>query len=367
MPIYMDLHHVPGITAQGVAEAHVQDLLIQDKYSCKCMTYWIDEMKESAFCLIEAPDEQAVRDLHNDAHGLMPHQIIVVDKSIVESFLGRIYDPETPDIPEGELKVFNDPGFRVLVLIKRRDAVYLCKEGGKDFCNVILTKFQQVLDQERKNYKGERAEYKGNVDHIISFRSTTDAVNFTHSILEQFTNSEKESLNIKFSINAGLPVTNSKFIFGDTIELGVQLLMLQKDEPVIIATSVRDYFLQNTLNSGFTYCTFSPNEEELIQKIFRVLEAHSDKENFSVDDFCREMALSKSSLNRTTQMLMGNTPNNLIKAYRLNKAFYLLKKNPENIAEIAFNTGFSSPSYFSKCFREYFDISPSELEEFTNI
>ena len=42
MPIYMDVHNVPGVKARDVAEAHTKDLLHQEEYGCKCMTYWID-------------------------------------------------------------------------------------------------------------------------------------------------------------------------------------------------------------------------------------------------------------------------------------------------------------------------------------
>ena len=55
MPIYMDVHIVPGVKSKDVAEAHRLDLLHQDEYGCKCMTYWIDEGRESIFCLIDAP------------------------------------------------------------------------------------------------------------------------------------------------------------------------------------------------------------------------------------------------------------------------------------------------------------------------
>src|SRR5690242_11985502 len=93
MPIYMDIHIVPGVKAANVAEAHRKDLLHQDEYECKCMTYWIDEVRESIFCLIEAPTKEAVEEMHNKAHGLVPNKVIEVNTTLVESFLGRIYDP----------------------------------------------------------------------------------------------------------------------------------------------------------------------------------------------------------------------------------------------------------------------------------
>src|SRR5438552_15901122 len=88
MPIYMDVHIVPGVKASDVAEAHRKDLLHQEEYGCKCMTYWIDEKRESIFCLIEAPEKEAVKEMHSKAHGLVPNKIIEVSSTIVESFLG---------------------------------------------------------------------------------------------------------------------------------------------------------------------------------------------------------------------------------------------------------------------------------------
>ena len=69
MPIYMDVHIVPGVKSKDVAEAHRRDLLHQDEYGCKCMTYWIDEGRESIFCLIDAPTKGAVEEMHGKRTG----------------------------------------------------------------------------------------------------------------------------------------------------------------------------------------------------------------------------------------------------------------------------------------------------------
>src|SRR3954468_10145256 len=108
MPIYMDVHNVPGVKAKDVAEAHHKDLFHQEEYGCKCLTYWIDEQRENIFCLIEAPEKDAVEKLHRKAHGLIPNKIIEENKTLVESFLGRIYDPEEATTTDNGLKVFSD-------------------------------------------------------------------------------------------------------------------------------------------------------------------------------------------------------------------------------------------------------------------
>ena len=88
MPIFMDRHNVSeAVTAVHVAQLHQEDLKIQDQFGCRGLTYWFDDKRKTAFCLIEAPNEQALRDMHEKAHGEIPHSIIEVDASIVESFL----------------------------------------------------------------------------------------------------------------------------------------------------------------------------------------------------------------------------------------------------------------------------------------
>jgi hypothetical protein len=58
-----------------VADAHQKDLRLQEKYGIKLMTYWFDENRGSAFCLIDAPAKEKVRQLHEEAHGSIPHKI----------------------------------------------------------------------------------------------------------------------------------------------------------------------------------------------------------------------------------------------------------------------------------------------------
>jgi AraC-like DNA-binding protein len=59
--------------------------------------------------------------------------------------------------------------------------------------------------------------------------------------------------------------------------------------------------------------------------------------------------------------LVGKSPNIFLRDYRLNKAFELLEKQRSNISEIAYQTGFSSPAYFSKCFHKKYGILPSNM------
>ena len=94
MPIYMDSHDVEGTTAKEAADAHQKDLELQDKYGIKMMTYWFDEDRGSVFCLMDAPTPKKVKQLHEEAHGSVPHTILEVNPQRVNAFLGRIKDPQ---------------------------------------------------------------------------------------------------------------------------------------------------------------------------------------------------------------------------------------------------------------------------------
>ena len=93
MPLYMDRHYVEEATHHTVSHAHEMDLKIQHKHGVKFLTYWFDEEKSTAFCLVEAPDKTSIQTAHNEAHGDVPHEIIEVDPGVVQAFLGRIDDP----------------------------------------------------------------------------------------------------------------------------------------------------------------------------------------------------------------------------------------------------------------------------------
>ncbi|MEJ2053663.1 MAG: DUF4242 domain-containing protein, partial [Calditrichaceae bacterium] len=112
----MDRHDVSeAVTAENVAQLHREDLKIQHKYGCRSLTYWFDDTRKTAFCLVEAPDKNAIIEMHKHAHGEVPHQIIEVDAAIVESFLGRIEDPEKAQ--NTNLNIINDPAFRTLMVM----------------------------------------------------------------------------------------------------------------------------------------------------------------------------------------------------------------------------------------------------------
>jgi AraC-like DNA-binding protein len=363
MPIYMDVHIVPGVKARNVAEAHRQDLLHQEEYGCKCMTYWIDEGRESVFCLIEAPDKDAVKEMHGKAHGLIPHKIIEVSSSVIQSFLGRIYDPEEAETSADGLKVFNDSSYRILLVTKTTDPVLLQYKLGIEKANELLKEQNTLIRKNVTQCGGTEVEH-GGTGFIISFPSAAKALSCALAIQNDIPEAVADALGFKMSINGGEPIERSNKLFGDAIQLARYMFAIPKNFKLAVASSVRELAAKDHFKSnGNHFISLSPQDEELLQSLFDKLEENWQKADFDIDDYCKAMAMSKSQLYRKTIALTGLSPNLLLKEFRLEKAKELLKKQQYSISQITFDSGFTSPSYFTKCFKQKYGLLPMNYIE----
>ena len=357
MPIYMDLHVVPGVKARGVAEAHQMDVLIEEEYGCKCMTYWVDEGRGQVFCLIEAPNKEAVVEMHGKAHGLMPHKIIEVQTSVVESFLGRVNDPEGSEPADDGLKLISDPSFRIVTVIRMIDPVLLAHQLGSEKAAVMINQANQVVRQELLNHGGTEVEHKG-AGFIASFTSACKALACARAIDRQLSDKDN-NLGLRISINAGQPVANNDALFGDTIKLADRMCFIAQNSQPYISSSVKELVgIEQWPDSTTTTGALSSADENFLDLLFTVLENHWHDAGFTMDEYYRLMAMSQSRVYRKTIALTGLSPNELLKQYRLDKAREIVKKGQYTISEICFDTGFTSPSYFTKCFKKQYGIQP---------
>lgn len=363
MPIYMDVHIVPGVKAGSVAAAHHQDLLHQADFGCKCMTYWIDEVRESVFCLIEAPDKDAVKEMHRKAHGLVPHKIIEVSSSVVQAFLGRIFDPEEAEITTEGLKVFADPSFRILLVTKNEDPLLLQHSLGKEKAAELLGDQNKIIRRNITQFGGTEVEHPG-TGFIVSFTSAAKAVACALAIEQDLPQHLCDAVHFKMSLNGGEPVEKSNQIFGDAIGKARFVCSLQGYFRLALASSVKELVRNNNLalvNGRFL--TLTPQDEVFLEKLYGSLEENWTNADFDVEECGKTMAMSKSALYRKTVALTGSAPNTLLKDFRLEKAKELLRKGPLSVSQVAFDCGFASPSYFTKCFKKKYGLLPAGYQQ----
>lgn len=101
-------------------------------------------------------------------------------------------------------------------------------------------------------------------------------------------------------------------------------------------------------------------DEELLKKALAIVEKHITEPEYSVDDFAREIGMSRSNLHLKLKAITGESATVFIKKVRFAKALKLLEENRYSIAEISYMVGFSTPSYFSTNFKKYFGYLPSD-------
>lgn len=369
MPIFMDRHDVPGATAANVATAHQKDLEVQATYKCRVLTYWFDEARAVAFCLVEAPDGEAVTRMHREAHGLVPNRIIEVQGELVETFLGRIADPAAKEA-SGELgpPVFVDTAFRTFLAVELKDVAILAVRYGVAVTHELLHAHDAIINGAIQQHGCSLVAKSDNL-HLVTSTSASNAVECARQIQSALSartlgddRTSESALSVGMGLSAGEPVAEKADLFGDAIQWAKRLCRLARDNRIILASAVgSEYRRENsfTLVSGESMMVLDPTEGRFLNELMEVTEDRWNDGQFHVEDLARYVGKSKSQLNRKLTSLTGYSPKELLRDFRLRKASELLETRRGNVTEVAFETGFSSAAYFSKSFQERFGILPS--------
>ena len=172
------------------------------------------------------------------------------------------------------------------------------------------------------------------------------------------------NLKIKIGLSAGTPVVGQEELFGSTVRLARRLTEIADLADVVISSEVREVYNTENLNRlpKETYLQIlSPDDEHFIHRLIDTTETIWNDPQFEVGIFGKQVGLSRSQFYRKILSITGLSPNNFIKEYRLEKALNLIENQKGNVAQIAFETGFNNPSYFSKCFQKRYGVLPSFL------
>ncbi|MBN2007764.1 response regulator [candidate division KSB1 bacterium] len=104
-------------------------------------------------------------------------------------------------------------------------------------------------------------------------------------------------------------------------------------------------------------------DEKFLEKALALVETHMSEPEYGVEEFAKEMSLSRAQLYRKIRALTGQTATEFIRTVRLNRAAQLIKQGHRNISQIAYDVGFQTPSYFSKSFLKLFGTYPSHYAD----
>jgi len=220
--------------------AHEQDLGIQDKYGVKFITYWYDEKRGTAFCLVDSPDIQSIKNAHNASHGQIPHEIIEVDPMIVESFLGRMKDPE----PEAETnKVVLDSAFKSIMFTDLKDSTLMTSTHGDKKALHLLHVHNSITRNALRARKGREVKHTG--DGIMaSFDEAINSVECAIEIQREFSqynaSNPSEKLFLRIGISAGEPIEENDDLFGTVVQLAARLCNHAQPGQIVVSDVICD-------------------------------------------------------------------------------------------------------------------------------
>lgn len=367
MPIFMDRHDIVGVTAQDVAEAHQKDLKVQDKHGCKALTYWFDEERGTAFCLIDADNKEAVEAMHDEAHGLIPHRIIEVNSNLVETFLGRIEDPKVEEkTGNKDLLIIEEPAFRAILIAELKNTPSIYLDQSITSVDILISRCRNIIQKKIEKFNGRKVEIP--VDgYIASFASVTNAIQSSIEIQSHFMGSGSQETGMDFQlgigISAGDPITQKEDFFGEVVQSAVRLCHIASEGEIALSSVVKEQFKKE--NFGQVLVTNSlksldPVDEDFLNRLMDTIEVYWNQDGLNVEELSRQIGVSRSQLYRKITKITGESAASFVKEYRLKKALNMIENRRGNVSQIAYESGFNNPSYFSKCFLKKFGILPSD-------
>jgi len=247
MPLYMDVHKkIEAEKVEDVAQAHEMDLAVQGEYNVRYLRYWFNPEAHKVFCLVQAPSAEVAVKVHEKAHGLIPEEIIEVQDSLVEAFMGTSSEsleasrlPQTHDESPGGL----DPGFRTILFTDMEGSTALTQRLGDDAHMALLHTHNEIIRGALHARGGNEVKHTG--DGIMaSFISPKRAVEAAIDIQRQFAthneNQDHVPIRVRIGLSAGEPVEENHDFFGACVQLAARACGHAEPDQIVVPTLVRD-------------------------------------------------------------------------------------------------------------------------------
>jgi len=107
--------------------------------------------------------------------------------------------------------------------------------------------------------------------------------------------------------------------------------------------------------------TVASTDQRFMTRMLSIMEDQHSNPEFSVESLSREIGMSRTQLHRKLKALIDQSPVEFIRIFRLKRAASLLTKSYGNVSDVAFSLGFNSLTYFTRSFRQYYGVTPSEF------
>lgn len=250
MPLYMDIHNVPGATPEALKAAHDADVAVQHKHHVCYHKYWLNEEAGKVFCLVEAPNAEAAAAVHQEAHGLLAEKIIEVDPDMADGLLG-------PGVVNGAGAVLfpdqlgtRDSGVRSILFTDIVGSTEMCSKHGDDAAILMLEVHDRIVRTAIGANKGREVKHTG--DGIMAaFNSAASSVKSACRIIGELNDHNGAGPDfpvvVRIGISAGEPVEQAADLFGSTVQLAARLCAQADPGQILVSNVVADLCIGKNL------------------------------------------------------------------------------------------------------------------------
>lgn len=241
MPIFMDIHDNLGdVTEQDIKNAHQQDLAIQDQYGVQFLTFWFNSPDGQAFCLVDAPTKEAAIAVHKGSHGLVPHNLVEVDRPTVSRFMGD-WEQNIPNIARHGASEL-DTGLRAIMFTDLVGSTQISSRDGDARAMEVLGRHDEIVRAALSSFGGREVKHTG--DGIFaSFSYVSTAVDCAVQIQRAFGEpilEKSEDPRVRIGISAGEPVSQHEDLFGAVVNLASRICGHAGPGQVLVSSAVRE-------------------------------------------------------------------------------------------------------------------------------
>lgn len=246
MPLYLDVHQVPGATAEDLRKAHEADVAIQARYGVDYRKYWLNEKCGKAFCLVEAPNEEAARPVHAESHGLAAEKIIEVDPDMVDGFLGggEIDLAGAARVPGDSASL--DTAVRTVVFTDIVGSTELAQRLGDHVAYEMISVHDAIVRAAVGEHGGRVIKHTG--DGLMAvFVSCVGAVRASCRIQGAIAAIEPgedlPAFQVRIGAAAGEPIERDNDFFGSTVNLAARLCAHAEPGKVLVTNGIAELCL----------------------------------------------------------------------------------------------------------------------------
>jgi class 3 adenylate cyclase len=246
MPLYMDIHSInPETTWEDVAKAHYADTEIQDEYDVEYLKYWFNKDCGKLFCLVQAPNAEAARCVHEHAHGLVAEKLIEVDPDLVDGMLGStaVNPGGAALVPGATHDHQRDSGVRTILFTDIANSTEMTSRFGDGATMTMLSVHDSVVRRALRENGGREVKHTG--DGIMAvFLSAADAVRFACQVQDALRKHNEPGpelpVLVRIGISAGEPIEQGDDLFGSTVQLAARLCANADPGQILVSNLVTD-------------------------------------------------------------------------------------------------------------------------------